>query len=73
MDVETQTVVQVIKHLELQAGDTVVISFPHRLSAQETQRLIESLKNMWGAGVHVVLMEDGMTVEGVLRFKGEKE
>jgi len=67
MELENVTI-QVIKSLEIQAGDTLVFSFPGRLPAQASGRVLDGLKEIFPTGVHVILLDDGATCEGVLRM-----
>lgn len=67
MELENVTI-QVIKSLEIQAGDTIVFSFPGRLTAPATERILAGLKEILPTEVHVILLDDGASCEGVLRM-----
>jgi hypothetical protein len=64
----TLTVVQVIKAADVQAGDTVVFSFPDRLSVAEQHRFGDHMQTLFPDGVKVILLEGGATCEGILRM-----
>lgn len=66
MDLKDFTV-QVIKHLELQPGDTLVFSTPDRVSASERERFGAHVKNLF-PGIKAILMDGGMNCDGVLRL-----
>lgn len=59
-----------IKQFDVKAGDTVVITFPGRLSTLAYEHLLERGKDMFPADVRVWIIEDGGTVDSVLRLNG---
>jgi hypothetical protein len=64
----TLTVVQVIKAADVQAGDTVYFSHPGKLSHVGLERFVDAAKRSFPDGVKVTVLEEGMTIEGILRF-----
>lgn len=61
-----EPVVQVIRRLDLEPGDTLFLSYPGYLSARTLDQFRTHLGDALG-GAKVVILEEGATVEGVLR------
>lgn len=56
----------VIKRGELQSGDLLVLCHPGHLTNAGYGRLIEACERVIGAGVKVLLLEDGIGIEAIL-------
>lgn len=63
-----EPVVTVIRRLDLQAGDALFLSFPGQLSSKALDQASQHLGDLL-CGVKVVILEEGATIEGVVRMQ----
>lgn len=66
-DDNVEFVLQKIQRTELQQGDVLVLSTRMFLKDEEIQRLKDQIKPGLPPGVRVIVMDGGLTVDGILR------
>lgn len=53
--------------LDIQPGDTIVLSHPGVMTSQAIDNIRQKLPDNFGADIKCVILEEGMQIEGVLR------